>query len=319
MRRRGWILVAALAASCADDTAPTTAMPPDEEDCDCDECEDACDPAGNGDECVQATCAETGQCACYVETAATDCPESGCCGPQYDEYGQPLLDGYGQQIYGCVVPWCWLDEDCAAGEVCVIGATCDQNYCACNDEDSDEGFQCCPVQNAWHACCETELVDESTGLCVCSDSVLMVDDGDGCACPVGMTPDEDGQCVCMDFLAEYDAVTGACACPAGTAEELDEDGTVRCWEPIACDDEYSEYDPETGGCECIDGYVLGEHPDFVTPRCVWDERPPYDAPPPDAWDGPPPDAPFDDAWPIEDAWPSGDACEAGFAECGTEN
>jgi hypothetical protein len=333
------LVCAALAAGCGNDAptapAPEPLLPPVDE-CDCDECGDDCDPAWNGYECVLQTCLETGFCLCYLESAFWDCPESGCCGPQYNEDGELLLDENGFPMYGCVVPWCTTDDDCAEDETCVIGPTCDQNYGACDAEEDDHGA-CCPAENDWGACCWTGEVDESTGLCVCSDAELMVDDGDGCACPAGMRPDEEGQCVCEDFLAEYDPMTGECHCPEGTTEEVDEDGVVDCIEPVDCEDEHAEYNPETDMCECIEGYQMGEVEELVTPRCVPEDDGPEpdaaiedadpDEPDADSPDGPTPDAapatdadagPTTDAGPGDAAGPSSDACPTGIVHCQVE-
>jgi hypothetical protein len=344
-------IVVALAGCAPDQPNPNAfAPPPPVDDCGaCDDCGDDCDPAGAGLECVTGVCEVTGRCACYLDTAGEDCPETGCCAAQYDDDGYPIVDEYGYPVYGCVVPWCVVDDDCATGEVCVIGATCDQNFCMCADDlpgdgDGSADEECCPVHNDWGACCETGEVDDETGLCVCSDPVLMTDDGDGCECPTGMTPDLDGQCVCADALAEYDPMTGECHCPDTAIEEIDADGVVHCTEPTECDDEYAAYDSETDACWCIDGYHMGEHEDFDIPRCIPDDDGDPDADPdepdadePDADEpdanlsdadadadadaGLPDAAPADDANPGFDAvppWdavPSQDACPTGSAIC----
>jgi hypothetical protein len=261
----------------------------------CETCEDACDPNGTGLECNTQTCDITGRCLCYLDTAASDCA-SGCCGVQYDTDGQPILDAGGYPLYGCVEPACVTDADCARGEVCVVGATCDLSYCACDpdgdgdgdheDDDDDHGeLDCCATTNTEGACCESDQVDPETGLCVCTDP-LMVDDGDGCVCPTGMTVDEDGACVCYDAEATYDPETGECHCADPTQEQIDSDGTVHCVGPEDCGDDYAIYDVETDTCDCAPGYHYGEHEDYATPRCVPDEDPdadPWDADA-DPWD-----------------------------------
>lgn len=231
------------------------------EDC---RCRQTCDAPSDGANCPGGTCAPSGECSCRPETALSDCPTSGCCAPVLDDEGAALIDGDGDPVYGCVISACSSDDDCPEGLICAAGATCGDDRCVCpeGDENDEDGEPCCVVRNREGACCESGLVEETTGLCVCSGA-YRYDRGRACECPEEMELDENGDCVCSDEDMKYSDETGDCECAEGLEPFRDGyTGALTCLEPgedpPGCEDPYEVRNADTGLCECQPGFLLRE-------------------------------------------------------------
>jgi hypothetical protein len=273
-------LAAAALAAC---TAPAASPAPTGESAlvlgggdtclDCDTC-----PLECSDEaawvCPSGECNLLGACACDPVYAAFDCPTTGCCEAMVDDDGVVLVDEVGAVVYGCVVPACLTDDDCLDGSVCLVGLTCGTTACGCPDGYGPDPEQpCCLVTNDFDTCCESGEVDAESGLCVCTDP-LMVDEGGGCQCPVGMSPEgPDGACICDDPDAVFDPELAECVCGPGATLDVDPyTGHESCLgpdePPLPCADPHAVIDPDTGECVCEPGFVLGDTAETVSGQCV---------------------------------------------------